>query len=132
MEDSAIMLNMVDILLSFVNWLNEVMREKNITQADIARTGFVTTAAVSKLFTMSVKSVGVEMCRAISASTGIPLKTVYEKAGLLPITTDDPDQAEIDSLVAQLEPDLKQQAKDYLYMLGEKQAKRRRFSSSTQ
>ena len=53
-----IMLNMVDNLLSFVNWLNQVMQEKNITQADIARSGFVTTAAVSKLFTMSVKSVG--------------------------------------------------------------------------
>ncbi len=124
------MLNMVDNLLSFVNWLNQVMQEKNITQADIARSGFVTTAAVSKLFTMSVKSVGVEMCRAVAAATGIPLKIVYEKAGLLPPSVEDPDQAEIDSLLSQLEPDLKQQAKDYLYMLGEKQTKRRRLSSS--
>jgi len=124
------MLTMIDNLFSFLNWLNQLMAEKNITQADIARTEFVTRGAVSALFSNRIKSVGVDMCRAISAATGVPLKIVYEKAGLLPPSAEDPDQAEIDSLLSQLEPDLRQQAKDYLYMLGEKQAKRRRLSSS--
>jgi transcriptional regulator with XRE-family HTH domain len=82
------MLSMVDELLSFVNWLNQVIREKNITQADIARTGFVTTGAVSKLFTMQVKSVGVDMCRAVAAATNIPLTIVMERAGILPASSE--------------------------------------------
>jgi transcriptional regulator with XRE-family HTH domain len=75
---------MVDDMFSFLNWLNKVMSEKNITQADIARTGFVTRGAVSLLFSNRLKSLGVDMCRAISAASGIPLKIVYNKAGLLP------------------------------------------------
>jgi hypothetical protein len=75
---------MVDNLSDFVAWANSVMQEKSITQADIARTGFVTRAAVSALFVLRIKSVGVEMCRAISAATNIPLEVVYQKAGLLP------------------------------------------------
>jgi len=76
---------MVDNLSEFVSWVNSVIQEKNITQADIARTGFVTRAAVSALFVLRIKSVGVEMCRAISAATNIPLEVVYQKAGLLPV-----------------------------------------------
>jgi transcriptional regulator with XRE-family HTH domain len=75
---------MVDNLSSFINWAQALMNAKNITQADIARTGYVTTAAVSKLFTYQVKSVGVEMCKAIAEATGTSLETVYRKAGLLP------------------------------------------------
>jgi transcriptional regulator with XRE-family HTH domain len=75
---------MVDNLSNFVDWVNVVMRERNITQADIAKTGYVTRAAVSALLVQRIKSVGVDMCRAIAAATGIPLATVYSKAGLLP------------------------------------------------
>lgn len=79
---------MVNNLFSFVNWVQDVMREKNISQADIARTGYVRTAAVSMFFSYKTKSVGIDMCRAIAAATGIPLATVYEKAGLLPPSAD--------------------------------------------
>ncbi len=106
------------------------MNEKNVTPADIARTGLVTNSAVSLLFSSKTKSLSFDMCRAISLATDIPLDIIYRKAGLLPPSVEDPDQAEIDSLLSQLEPDLRQQAKDYLYMLGEKQAKRRRLSFS--
>lgn len=75
---------MVDNLSNFVDWLNLVMNEKNITQADIAKTGYVTRGAVSALLVKRIKSVGVDMCRAISAASGIPLATVYSKAGILP------------------------------------------------
>lgn len=75
---------MVDNLSNFVDWVNLVMNEKNITQADIAKTGYVTRGAVSALLVKRIKSVGVDMCRAISSATGIPLATVYAKAGLLP------------------------------------------------
>jgi|GEM_PF-4447929 len=75
---------MFDTLSSFVEWANVIMSKKNITQADIARTGFVSSSAVSLLFSMRVKSVGIEMCKAISAGLGVPLVIVFEKAGILP------------------------------------------------
>lgn len=78
------MYSMQNNLSSFVDWVNSVMSEKNITQADIARTGFVTRGAVSLLLTYRIKSVGIDMCRAISAASGIPLATVYSRAGILP------------------------------------------------
>lgn len=75
---------MGDTLVGFIEWANEIMSERNITQADIARTGFVTSSAVSLLFSLRIKSVGVDMCRAISAAMDLPLAMVFEKAGLLP------------------------------------------------
>ena len=84
------MYSMVDNLSDFVNWLNFVMNEKGINQSDISRAGFVTRQAVSALFTFQIKSVGVDMCRAISMATGIPLEDVYRKAGLLPDNPGDP------------------------------------------
>lgn len=75
---------MADTLVGFIEWANEIMSERNITQADIARTGFVTSSAVSLLFSLRIKSVGVDMCRAISAAMDIPLVLVFEKAGILP------------------------------------------------
>lgn len=62
------------------------MTDKGINQSDISRTGYVTRQAVSALFTMQVKSVGNDMCRAIAAATGIPLTVVMEKAGILPVS----------------------------------------------
>lgn len=80
------MFNMSNNLFDFVNWVVDVMNEKNISQSDIAKTGFVKPPAVSMFFALKTKSPGVEMCRAISAATGIPLEVVYRKAGLLPST----------------------------------------------
>ena len=121
------MLNVVDNLSSFINWAQAIMNEKGVTQADIARTGFVTTAAVSKLFTSQFKTVGVEMCKAIAAATGTPLITVYRKAGHLPlIPTAQVEMEEIAELIAQItDEDLRQDAKAQLNMLLKKQLKQR-------
>jgi len=77
-------LSMANNLSSFLTWLSQVMEEKKIYPVDIARTGFVTDSAVSLLFSMKTKSVSVDMCKAIAKATGIPLITVYRKAGHLP------------------------------------------------
>lgn len=121
------MLNMVDTLSSFINWANQVMSEKNITQADIARTGFVTTAAVSKLFTFQVKSVGVEMCKAIAEATGISPIEVYRKAGHLPnVTLTEAEAEEIAELMSEItDPDLRQDAHEQLMLLKQKQNRRK-------
>ncbi len=120
-------------LESFLNWLNLVMKQKNITQADIARTNHVRPSSVSMLFSMQVKSVGIDMCRAIAAATGVPLETVYRRAGLLP---DIPlSQEEIDEIVAitsQLDDDLRQNALDYILHLADKQRIRRKTQIAPQ
>jgi transcriptional regulator with XRE-family HTH domain len=120
-------------LESFLNWLNLVMKQKNITQADIARTNHVRPSSVSMLFSMQVKSVGIDMCRAIAAATGVPLETVYRRAGLLP---DIPlSQEEIDEIVAitsQLDDDLRQNALDYILHLADKQRIRRKTQLAPQ
>lgn len=90
------MINMSDTVEDFVNWANGVMSERNLTQADIARAGFVKSAAVSMLFSMKGKSIGVDMCRAFAAATGIPLIVVFQKAGILPA------DAGTDELIAEI------------------------------
>jgi len=130
-EVKGIMLHMDDNLLSFVNWLNSVMREKGISQSDIAETGFVTRSAVSSLFTNRVKSVGVDMCKAISAATDIQIITIYRKAGLLPnVTLSEAEAQEIAELMSDItDPDLRQDAHDQLMLLKQKQS-RRNFGSN--
>jgi|GEM_PF-1597115 len=116
------MSNMVDNLSSFIIWLQSQMNQKNITQADVARTGYVTTAAVSKLFTLQVKSVGVDMCKAIAAATNTPLETVYRKAGLLPpLNLTEEEQQHIAALTAQLNPEMRQTAIGLLEQLNRQQ-----------
>ena len=101
------------------------MIERNVTQADIARTGFVKSAAVSMFFSYKTKSVGVEMCRAISAATNIPLEVVYQKAGLLPLKPDnDPLLEQIEHVYHDLrDPANRQRALDYVELLQKQEKK---------
>jgi len=116
------MLSMVDTLTNFVEWAQALMNQKNISQADIARTGYVTRTAVSKLFTFQVKTVGVEMCKAIAAATNIPLEIVYSKAGLLPpLSLTEEEQHQIAALTAQLNPEMRKTAISLLESLTRQQ-----------
>lgn len=78
------MFSMVENLSSFLKWLDEAMRHNDVSPADIARTGFVSDSAISLLISGVTKSVSVDMCKAISKATGIPLITVYRAADILP------------------------------------------------
>ena len=71
-------------MIDFLEWLNAEMERGEVTQADIARTGILSDAAVSLFFSGKTKKVTFEMCKAISQATNIPLEIVYRKAGLLP------------------------------------------------
>jgi len=119
------MFNMPNNLDSFLNWLEGTMRAKNVTQADIARTGLIRSSSVSMLFSRQVKSIGVDMCKAIAAATGTPLETVYRKAGLLPpINLTEEEQEQIAALTANLDPDLRQTALGLLEQLNRQQSAR--------
>jgi len=121
------MFNMVNDLFDFINWVQTAMNAKDITNADIARTGFVKPAAVSMFFSFKTKSVGIDMCKAISAATDIPLVTVYRKAGLLPnVTLTETEAEEIAALMSEItDPDLRQDAHEQLALLKQKQARRK-------
>jgi transcriptional regulator with XRE-family HTH domain len=82
-------LSMVKNLPSFLNWLRAMMGERDITPADIARTGYVTDSAVSLLLSMKTKSVSFEMCQAIAKAADIPLIVVFQAAGILPEDAND-------------------------------------------
>ena len=83
------MLSMVKNLPSFLNWLRALMGERDITPADIARTGYVTDSAISLLLSMKTKSVSFEMCQAIAKAADIPLIVVFQAAGILPEDAND-------------------------------------------
>ena len=104
------MLSMVNTLSSFLEWLTLTMG-KEVTPADIARTGFVTDSAVSLLLSGTTKSVSVNMCKAISKATKVPLITVYRRAGLLPsISLSQQEIEEITEEAAQLNPQDREEA----------------------
>lgn len=113
------MFSVNDTLSSFINWLNQTMHEKNITQADIARTGYVTRGAVSQLLTYRIKSVGMDMCKAIATATGIPLAVVFEKAAILPAQPGADETLErIEYIYNTLQdPGNKQRTLDYIELL---------------
>src|SRR5688572_14070743 len=68
----------------FVKKVQEELKHKKKIPADIARTGIVSDAAVSKLLNLQQKSVGYKMMEAVSAGLGVPLDEVKEWAGYKP------------------------------------------------
>lgn len=77
------MLNVVDSP-DFVDWLNNEMRQRNMSQAELARLGGITRSAVNKLLNRQQKSPGREMLDAIARALRLPSETVYRAAGFLP------------------------------------------------
>jgi hypothetical protein len=71
-------------LESFVKRVQEEMSRKKKKPADIARTGIVTDAAVSKMLSLKQKSVGYKMMMAVSEGLEVPLEEVKEWAGYKP------------------------------------------------
>lgn len=74
-------------MYKFVEWLLQELETRGLKQADIARNGNITTAAVSKMinnFTVP----GTDMCLAIAKTLNISPEEVYRRAGLLPGNTE--------------------------------------------
>ncbi len=69
-------------LEQFVKKVQDELKRKKKIPADIARTGIVTDAAVSKLLNMQQKSVGYKMTTAIAKTLDVPVDVVQEWAGL--------------------------------------------------
>ena len=71
-------------LSQFVEKVQAEMRRQGKIPADIARTGLVTDAALSKLLNLQQKTVGFKMMNAIAVALDLPLNVVQEWAGYKP------------------------------------------------
>ena len=108
---------MVEKLSSFLNWLTLLMDEKDVTPADIARTGYVTDSAISLLFSGKTKSVSFDMCRAIAKATDTSLIIIYRMAGLLPpLNATQLELEEIAEEAGQLNPQDRMEALAFIRM----------------
>jgi transcriptional regulator with XRE-family HTH domain len=84
----------------FNDWILQQLREKNWSQADLARASGLTTAAISKYINGRIPD-QVAM-RKIARGLQIHPETAFRAAGILPTTTKDPWQDEMDYMLGQL------------------------------
>jgi len=91
-------------LSQFVEKVQAEMRRQGKIPADIARTGLVTDAALSKLLNMQQKTVGFKMMNAIAVALDFPVSIVQEWAGYKPQRRADRDELDerIDHLASRL------------------------------
>ena len=68
---------------SFVEWVDSLMKEFKLSNAEFARRGDVSESYISKIRNEE-RGVGYDFCSAISKVFNIPLAEVYRAAGLLP------------------------------------------------
>jgi hypothetical protein len=69
-------------LEAFVKKVQDELRRQKKIPADIARTGIVSDAAVSKLLNLKQDSVGYKMIEAISKTLDVPREVVQDWAGM--------------------------------------------------
>ena len=80
-------------LSRFAHWLEEELRRRDWTRADLARRAGLSRAAISDVLNLKY-SPGPEFCRAVARALGYPQEAVFRRAGLLtdpPPSDDDPN-----------------------------------------
>lgn len=68
---------------TFSEWLVQILKEKNMTQAELSRLSGVTNAQISRVINGS-RGIGPEAIAAIARALRLPPERVFEKAGILP------------------------------------------------
>ena len=74
---------------NFSGWLQEELKKRGMSQADLSRKSGLSTAAVSRIMGGS-RGVGAEACTAIARALKLPPETVFRQAGLLPWEPEEP------------------------------------------
>ncbi len=107
--------------LSFSEWLNKELIERDMSQADLARKSKLTTGAISN-FMNELRKPSPEALSAIAKALGYPTEEIFRKAGILPPTPDkDYLTEEAEFLLSQLtEPQRKQAVKFIRFLAEEK------------
>ena len=69
--------------MNFSEWLQEELRIKDLSQADLARKSGITPSQISRIISGN-RGVGEEALTAIAYALGYPPEEIFRKAGLLP------------------------------------------------
>lgn len=97
------MLAMVD-KLKFPQWLENSLKEKEMSQSELARQAGVTRAAINGILS-GARGPGTDLCLGIARAFNLPPETVYRKAGLLPpVPKEIEKKNELSYIVSQLSP----------------------------
>jgi transcriptional regulator with XRE-family HTH domain len=68
---------------NFIDWLEKQLREREWTQADLARNGSMNQSVISNLVN-GKRNPGKDVCVAIARALHLPPEEVFRRAGLLP------------------------------------------------
>jgi transcriptional regulator with XRE-family HTH domain len=68
----------------FVSWVQNELKNRNMSQAELARKSGLTRSAINKLVNRQQLAPGNDMCLGIANAFNIPPETVFRKAGILP------------------------------------------------
>ena len=99
----------------FGDWLQSILDERGMSQADLARRMGKKTGVVSNLINNKRQQPAVESCKLIADALNLPLEEVYRAADILPETPEaDPITEAIIALTKNLDPQERQEILDYV------------------
>ena len=73
----------------FSDWLMQELRSRNMSQSDLSRSSNITTAQISRIIS-GQRNPGQDTLSAIAKAFKLPPEFVFEKAGILPPSVEDP------------------------------------------
>lgn len=109
--------------MNFSDWLLLQLNGRNWSQSDLARASGLTRSAISYYIGAKSKKPDEEALQKIAHALQLPPETVYRAAGILPPSAENPDHAEVQHILTQLDPQRQTLAKSILRTLLEDQAR---------
>lgn len=85
------MLIIGEMMTEFAKWLEDELKNRRWTRADLSRATGLSQASFSKIFSGNRKP-GPDLCTAVARALEIPGEEVFRKAGLLPEKPEDDDK----------------------------------------
>jgi transcriptional regulator with XRE-family HTH domain len=125
------MFPMVDSM-DFVEWLEEEMRQRKLSQAELARRGEISRSAINKLLNRQQKKPGIVMLEAIARGLDMPPSEIFRISGFGgQVTEKESLKDELDYLTQSMsESELIEIIKYVRYRKEEKQANTKKSSRS--
>ena len=116
---------------TFTQWLYTEMRQRRLSQSELARKAGVAQATISYVLS-GERNPGAEFCVAISRALNVPAEEVFRRAGLLPADPEEtPTLREALHLFRQLPPEQQRQKIAEMRAIIELLESDRRIRSST-
>ena len=107
---------------NFGNWLLNVLREREMSQSELARVAGISKGTVSNLIN-GTSGIGQDSLLAIARALRLPPETVFRAAGIFPPATNDPWADEMSHKLSALDETRKNVASKVLDALLDEQEK---------